>query len=44
MSLGLCDESGRHTNCWNCGDDFTELELVEDGRLAGSIETDHENS
>jgi len=31
-------------NCWNCGDNFTELELIEDGRLASSIETDHENS
>jgi len=32
------------SNCGDCGDYFTKLELIEDGRLAGSIETDHENS
>ena len=31
-------------NGWNGGDDLTELELVEDGGLTSSIETDHENS
>jgi len=44
MSLVGCDTSERRTNCGDCGDDFTELELIEDGRLAGSIETDHKNS
>jgi hypothetical protein len=32
------------TDCGDGGDDFTELQLVEDGGLSGSIETDHENS
>ena len=26
------------------GDDFTELELVQDGGLTGGIETNHQNS
>jgi hypothetical protein len=32
------------TDCGDGGDDFTELQLVEDGGFSGSIETDHENS
>ena len=32
------------TDCGDGGDDFTELQLVEDGGLSGGIETDHENS
>lgn len=36
--------SARHTDGWDGGDDFTELQLVEDGRLSGGVETDHENA
>lgn len=32
------------TDCGDGGDDFTELQLVEDGGLSGGIETNHENS
>jgi hypothetical protein len=32
------------TDCGNGGDDFTELELVEDSGLSGGIETNHEDS
>ena len=33
-----------HTNCGNSGDDFTELQLVEDCGLSGRVQTDHENA
>ena len=32
------------TNGGNGGDDFSKLELVEDGGLTSSIETNHENT
>ncbi len=32
------------TDCGDGGDDFTQLQLVEDGGLAGRIETDHQNA
>ena len=32
------------SNGWNRCDDFSELELVEDGGLTSGIETDHEDS
>ena len=32
------------TDCGDGGDDFTELQLVENGGLSGGIETDHKNS
>ena len=34
----------RRTDCGNGGDDFTELELVQNRGLSSSIETDHQNS
>jgi len=38
------DQGGKRTDCGNGGDDFTKLELVQNGGLSGSIETDHQNS
>ena len=32
------------TDCGDSGDDFTELELVENSGLSGGIETNHEDS
>ena len=32
------------TDSRNCGHDFTKLQLIEDGRLSGSIQSDHENA
>ena len=32
------------TDCGNCGDDFTELQLVQNSGLSSGIETDHQNS
>ena len=32
------------TNCGDGGDDFTELQLVEDGGLSGGVKTDHQDS
>lgn len=32
------------TDGGNGGDDFTELELVEDGGLSGGVKTDHQDS
>jgi len=43
----LADVEGvgrRLTNCGDSGDDFTELQLIQNGGLSGSVETDHENS
>ena len=31
------------TNCRDGGDDFSQLQLVKDGRLSGGVKTDHEN-
>jgi hypothetical protein len=39
-----CGSRGGLTDCWNRGNNFTELELVEDSRLSSGIETDHQNS
>lgn len=36
--------SGGLTDRRDCGDDFTELQLVEDGGLSGSVKTDHQDS
>lgn len=35
---------GRHTDGRNGCDDFTELELVENGSLSGSVQANHQNS
>jgi len=32
------------TDCWNCGDDFAELQLVQDRCFTSSIESDHQNT
>lgn len=32
------------TDGWDGGDDFTKLQLVEDGGLSGSVQSDHQNS
>lgn len=32
------------TDGGNGGDDFTELQLVQDGGLSGGVKTDHQNS
>jgi len=32
------------SDCWDSGDDLTKLELVEDGGLSGSIQTNHQDS
>lgn len=32
------------TNRGNSGDDFTELELVQDGGLTGGVKTDHQDA
>jgi hypothetical protein len=37
-------EAGSHTDGGDGGDDFTKLELIENGGLSGSIESDHQNS
>lgn len=34
----------RHTNSRDGRDDFTELQLVEDSGLSGSVQTDHQDS
>lgn len=34
----------RHTNGGDGCDDFTELELVENGGLSGGVQTNHQNS
>lgn len=36
--------AGRTTNCGYGRDDFAQLQLVEDGGLAGRIETDHQDA
>lgn len=41
----LAESRGRkRTNGRNSGDDLTKLQLVKNGGLSGSVETDHENS
>lgn len=32
------------TDGWNGGDDLSELELVQDGRFTGGVESDHQDS
>lgn len=32
------------TNCGDGGDDFTQLQLIQDGGLSGGVETDHQDS
>lgn len=32
------------TNCRDGGDDFTELELVQDGGLTSGVKTDHQDA
>lgn len=34
----------RRTDRGNGGNDFSEFELIQDGRLAGGVEADHENT
>ena len=38
------EEARQHTNGGNGGDDFTELQLVENRGLSRSVQTDHQNS
>lgn len=33
-----------HTDGGDCGDDFPQLEFVQDGGFSGSIQTDHQDS
>jgi hypothetical protein len=40
----LCAHGLSRTDGGDSGDDFTELELVKNCGLSGSIETDHENA
>ena len=44
MNKRTWQEEGQRTDGGDRGDDFTELELVQDGGLSGSVEADHENS
>lgn len=37
-------EKGGLTDCRDGGDDFTQLQLIEDGGLSCSVQTDHQNS
>jgi hypothetical protein len=37
-----CDK--KHTDSRDCCDDFTKLQLVQDGCLSGGIKTNHENT
>lgn len=39
-----CGQRAASTDGWDGRDDFTELELVEDGRLSGRVEADHEDA
>jgi hypothetical protein len=41
---GLGSRTSRRTNGGDRGDDFTELQLVQNGRLSGSIEANHQNT
>ena len=38
------ESKGELTNRRNSGDDFTELELVEDGGLTSGVKTDHQDA
>ncbi|KAJ6556012.1 hypothetical protein B0H19DRAFT_1151758 [Mycena capillaripes] len=40
LVLDSLDTTWRLTDCWNGGDDFSQLQLVQDGGLTSSIETD----
>ena len=42
LSLRLC--GSQRTDGGDGGDDFTELQLVEDCRLSGSVQADHQNT
>jgi hypothetical protein len=44
LDVGILDGLDIETDGRDGGDDFTELELVQNGGLAGSVETDHQNS
>lgn len=44
LNVLVLDSLDVETDCGDGGDDFTELQLVEDGGLSGGIETNHENS
>jgi len=44
LNVLVLDSLDVETDCGDGGNDFTELQLVENGGLSGSIETDHENS
>lgn len=45
ITVSPVDGSGSGlTNRGNGGDDFTELELVQDGGLTGGVKTDHQNA
>ena len=37
-------EKGGLTDCRDGGDNFTQLQLIEDGGLSCSVQTDHQNS
>jgi hypothetical protein len=34
----------QRTDCWNRGNNFAQLQLVQNCRFTGSIETDHQNA
>ena len=34
----------QRTDCGNCGDNFTQLQLVQNCRFTSSIETNHQNA
>jgi len=44
LNVLVLDSLDVETDCGDGGDDFTELQLVEDSGLSGGIETDHKNS
>lgn len=44
MRCGLVAAQGGRTNSWDSSDDFTELKLIKNGSLSGSIQTNHQDS
>lgn len=44
MPSGRCGDRSVRTDSGDSGDDFTELELVQDRGLSGGVETNHQNA
>ncbi len=44
LALGKRTNAHSLTDCGDRSDDFAELELVQDGGLAGSVKSDHEDA